>query len=61
VGTTTGTWNFVYNNNNEKEKENKMNNEFNFGPYDASNVRLSPYGIAIKNKNNKWVSYDKDT
>lgn len=47
--------------NNEKEKEKNMNNEFNFGPYNASNVRLSPYGIAIKNKNNKWVSYDKET
>ena len=63
TATSSNNWNFVYsnNNNNEKEKENKMNNEFNFGPYDASNVRLSPYGIAIKNKNNKWVSYDKDT
>ena len=62
TGTTTGNWSFVYNNNNnEKEKENKMNNEFNFGPYDASYVRLSPYGIAVRNKNNKWVSYDKET
>lgn len=63
--TTTSDWSFVYNRltnyNNEKEKENKMNNEFNFGPYDASYVRLSPYGIAIRNKNNKWVSYDKET
>ena len=61
VGTAASGWSFVYNNNSEKEKENNMNNEFNFGSYNASNVRLSPYGIAIKNKNGKWVSYDKDT
>ena len=63
--TTNNGWSFTYNElinyNNEKENKDNMNNEFNFGPYNASNVRLSPYGIAIKNKNNKWVSYDKET
>jgi len=49
------------NKNNEKEDKDNMNNEFNFGPYNAPNVRLSPYGMAIKNKNGKWVSYDQST
>ena len=51
------------NNNNIKKEENKKmtNNEFNFGPYNNQNIRLSPYGIAIKNKTGKWVSYDKNT
>jgi hypothetical protein len=32
-----------------------------FGPYSNNNLRLSPYGIAIKNKAGKWVSYNKQT
>lgn len=46
--------------NNEKDNEKKMNNEFNFGAYNNQNLRLSPYGMAIKNKEGKWVSYNKD-
>lgn len=45
----------------EKEKEKNMNTNFNFGPYNTSNMRLSIYGIAIKNNADKWVSYDKKT
>lgn len=45
----------------EKEKEKNMNTNFNFGPYNTSNMRLSIYGIAIKNNADKWVSYDKTT
>ena len=48
------------NTNKEKDNEKKMNNEFNFGPYNNQNIRLSPYGIAIKNKSGKWISYDKN-
>lgn len=44
---------------NEKEKDKTM--DFNFGPYNSNNIRLSIYGIAIKNKAGKWVSYNKDT
>jgi len=33
--------------------------DYNFGAYTNSDIRLSNYGIAIKNKMNKWVSYDK--
>lgn len=46
---------------NRKEKEsmdtNKMFN-FDFGPV-ASHIRMSPYGLAIKSADNKFVSYDK--
>ena len=48
---------------NGKEKEsmdtNKMFN-FDFGPV-ASHIRMSPYGLAIKSADNKFVSYDKDS
>lgn len=45
-----------------KEKENeKMTNEFDFGPYNGSDIRLSTYGIALKNKVGKFVSYDRAT
>jgi len=43
-----------------KEDKNNMTNEFDFGPYEGNNIRLSTYGIALKNKTGKWVSYDKD-
>lgn len=33
----------------------------NFGPYSNPNLRLSPYGIAIKNRENKWVAYNKES
>lgn len=45
----------------EKENEKKMNTEFNFGAYNNQNLRLSPYGMAIKNKEGKWVSYNRET
>ena len=46
----------------EKEEKDKMaNNDFNFGPYTGNSLKLSPYGIAIKNKAGKWVSYNKET
>lgn len=45
-----------------KEKENKsMNVDFSFGPYNTDMIRLSPYGMAVKNAANKWVSYDRET
>ena len=45
-----------------KEKDNKiMNNNFSFGSYNTNNIKLSLYGMAVKNKAGKWVSYDKDS
>ena len=34
---------------------------FNFGAYKTDSIRFSLYGMAIKNKTGKWVSYDKKT
>lgn len=54
------TINDVIKQNKEKEKE-KMANEFDFGPYNGNNIRLSTYGIALQNKVGKWVSYDSQS
>lgn len=49
--------------NDRKEKENMDTNKifnFDFGPV-ASHIRMSPYGLAMKNADGKYVSYDKTT
>ena len=44
-----------------KEKENKsMNFNFDFGPVDSS-VRMSLYGMAIKNASGTYVAYDANS
>ena len=43
------------------KKDKNMNNDFSFGPFNTKDIRLSLYGMAIKNKSGKWVSYDKTT
>ena len=45
---------------NKKEKEKSMNffKNFEFGPVKTDAVRLSPYGLAVKNLDGSWVSYD---
>jgi hypothetical protein len=48
----------------EKEKENKNMNMFkgfDFGRVDGSTVRMSMYGLAIKNQAGVWVSYNVAT
>lgn len=45
---------------NRKEKNN-MNNlfkGFDFGSCENDNVKMSIYGVAVKNSNGTWVSYD---
>lgn len=44
-----------------KETEKKMSNGFNFdfGRCDGDNIRMSMYGLAIKNSAGTWVSYDQ--
>lgn len=43
----------------DKNKEsNIMKFNFDFGPVNASTVRMSMYGLAVKNKAGTWVSYD---
>ena len=43
----------------KNEKENNiMKFNFDFGPVNPSMVRMSLYGLAVKNKAGTWVSYD---
>ena len=47
------------NNNIKTNKESfAMKFNFDFGPVNASMVRMSLYGLAVKNKAGTWVSYD---
>lgn len=49
-------------NNNNKENKTTMTNfiNFDFGPV-SDNIHMSPYGMAIKNANGTYVSYNKAT
>lgn len=47
----------IINNKNNKES-NVMKFNFDFGPVNPSTVRMSLYGLAVKNKAGTWVSYD---
>lgn len=51
---------FYLHNKNEKEIDEKMMKGFNFdfGPCNGDMVRVSMYGIAIKNTAGTWVSYN---
>lgn len=47
------------NNNNKEKEESKMKGfNFDFGPCDNSKVRMSMYGLAVKNAAGTWVSYN---
>ena len=46
------------NNNNTKKESFAMKFNFDFGPVNPSTVRMSLYGLAVKNKAGTWVSYD---
>ena len=49
-------------NDEKKEKDNmKMFGNFEFGSCEKDGVRLSPYGIAVKNAAGVYVSYKADT
>ena len=50
------------NNNHTNNKENNvMNFNFDFGPVNPSLVRMSMYGLAVKNKAGTWVSYNSNS
>lgn len=54
-----GTLNYNTNESNEeKEKKNMMNLNFDFGKVTGDSIRVSMYGIAIKNVSGTYVSYD---
>ena len=40
------------------KEDNKMKFNFDFGPVSGNTVRMSMYGLAVKNKSGTWVSYD---
>lgn len=47
---------------NKKGKEDKMTGlNFDFGPCTGDNIRMSMYGLAVKNAAGTWVSYNKDS
>ena len=53
--------NQIINNKSENKEEKKDMNffkNFEFGPVKNDTVRLSPYGLAVKNLDGSWVSYD---
>lgn len=51
-----------YHNDNEKEKKSmNMFKGFEFGKVDGNKVRMSMYGLAVRNQAGTWVSYDVNT
>ena len=45
-----------------KKENNKMDNKifnFDFGPVKGDNIRMSMYGLAIKNRDGNYVAWDK--
>ena len=47
-----------YNNNDKKEISTMKGFNFDFGPMNGNVVRMSIYGLAVKNKTGSWVAYD---
>ena len=47
-----------YNNIDKKENSIMKGFNFDFGPMNANVVRMSIYGLAVKNKTGSWVAYD---
>lgn len=43
-----------------KENEKMKGFNFDFGSCEGSNVRMSMYGMAVKNGSGTWVAYDKE-
>ena len=53
----------TFNNNVDDKKGNKKMKAFNFdfGPCTPDNIRMSMYGLAVKNANGTWVSYNPES
>lgn len=53
----------TFNNNVDAKKGNKKMKAFNFdfGPCTTDNIRMSMYGLAVKNANGTWVSYNPES
>ena len=50
-----------YNNNDKKENSTMKGFNFDFGPMNGNVVRMSVYGLAVKNKTGSWVAYDAES
>ena len=46
---------------NDNKKENEKMFKFDFGPCSNNTVKMSVYGMAVKNTSGSWVSYDVNT
>lgn len=52
----------TFNNVDDKKGNNKMKVfNFDFGPCTNDNIRMSMYGLAVKNANGTWVSYNPES
>lgn len=60
IGTDSYTYKPVEEN--KKEKKNNMSNlfGFEFGPVDNGSIAMSAKGMAVMNKDNKYVAYDSE-
>lgn len=45
-------------NDNEEKEENTMNFNFEFGPVKSDSIKMSIYGLAVKNASGTYVSYN---
>jgi hypothetical protein len=50
-----------YNNNDKKENSTMKGFNFDFGPMNGNVVRMSVYGLAVKNKTGSWVAYNAES
>ena len=54
--------NYIKNANNDEKKENNImtmpNMNFDFGPFTGKEVAVSPYGIAVRNKDGEYLAYN---
>lgn len=52
----------TFNNDDDKKGNKKMKAfNFDFGPCTNDNIRMSMYGLAVKNANGTWVSYNPES
>lgn len=54
----SGTYQTATTDNEKEKKDMNFFKNFEFGPVKNDTVRLSPYGLAVKNLDGSWVSYD---
>ena len=54
----SGTYQTATIDNKKEKKDMNFFKNFEFGPVKNDTVRLSPYGLAVKNLDGSWVSYD---